>query len=72
MKAKALGKFQEERYLTVREFAALLGVSVDTLYRIQRGHRPRVAIMRRIAGKLGVHPSEITEFAPPPDHSDSA
>lgn len=61
---KSLRQHREERYETVDEFAAFLGISLDTLYRIQKGERPRYRTMRRIAEKLGVHPSEIREFVP--------
>jgi transcriptional regulator with XRE-family HTH domain len=64
-KAKSLQEYREARYLTVREFSDLLDVSVDTLYRIERGDRPRLSTMRRIAERLGVHPSEISEFVLP-------
>ena len=64
--AKALNQYREERYLTVDEFAELLGITPRTLYRITKGEvHPRPTTMRKIAERLGVHPSEIAEFAPP-------
>jgi predicted transcriptional regulator len=61
--AKPLNQFREELYLTVDEFAKHLGISLHTLYKVMRGERPRVTTMRRIAEKLGVHPSDVSEFA---------
>ena len=60
--AKSLNEFREERYLSVDEFAKLLGVSTRTLYNIIGGKRPRLTTMRRIAEKLEVHPTEVSEF----------
>jgi predicted transcriptional regulator len=60
--ARPLNSYREERYLTVDEFAKHLGVSLHTLYKALRGERLRVTTVRRIAEKLGVHPSEIAEF----------
>ncbi len=62
--AKSLRQYREELYLTAPEFADHLGIALDTLYRIQKGERPRITTMRKIAEKLGVHPSEITDFVP--------
>lgn len=61
---KHLMDYREDLYLTMDEYAKLLDVTVETLYKIKRGHRPRPNTMRKIAEKLGVHPSEIAEFAP--------
>jgi transcriptional regulator with XRE-family HTH domain len=65
MAAKTLSDYRAERYLTVDEFADLLGVTPQTLYRIARGEtHPRPTTIRKIAKSLGVHPTEIVEFAP--------
>jgi transcriptional regulator with XRE-family HTH domain len=65
MAAKTLGEYRAERYLTVDEFAELIGVTPQTLYRIARGEtHPRPTTIRKIAKSLGVHPTEIAEFAP--------
>ncbi len=65
MTAKALSEYRAERYLTVDEFAELIGVTPQTLYRIARGEtHPRPTTIRKIAKSLGVHPTEIAEFAP--------
>ncbi len=61
--AKPLNDYREERYLSIDEFAAVLGVAVQTLYRISHGMKARPTTMRKIAQALGVHPSDITEFA---------
>lgn len=60
---KPLDEYRRERYLTVDEFVALLGVSLRTYYRMQE-RQPRITTMRHVAEKLGVHPSEVAEFAP--------
>ncbi len=64
--AKGLTEYREERYMSVDEFVQLLGISTRTLYTILKGKRPRLTTMRRIAEKLGVHPTDIEEFAPRP------
>jgi transcriptional regulator with XRE-family HTH domain len=61
-KSKSLEAYREERYLSVAEFAQLLGITAQTYYGIIRGKRPRWVTMRRVAEKLAVHPSEISEF----------
>lgn len=72
MVAKTLSEYRAERYLTVDEFAELIGVTPQTLYRIARGEtHPRPTTIRKIAKSLGVHPNEISEFArtaPKADH----
>ena len=71
--AKRLAKYRAERYLSVDEFAALLGLTPRTLYRITKGEKgkppskPRPSTIRRIAERLGVHPSDIEEFAQEPE-----
>ncbi len=65
MAAKTLNEYRSERYLTVDEFAELLGVTPQTLYRITRGEtHARPTTIRKIAKSLDVHPTEIAEFAP--------
>ncbi len=62
--SKPLNEYRRTLYLTVEEFAHHLDVAADTTYRIQRGEQPRLSTMRKIASKLGVHPTEIEEFVP--------
>ena len=65
METKTLSEYRAERYLTVDEFAELIGVTPQTLYRIARGEtHPRPTTIRKIAKSLGVHPTEIAEFSP--------
>lgn len=71
MAAKPLDEYRQDRYETVVEFANFLDIAVHTYYKILRGERPRVTTMRRIADKLGVHPSEITEFARKPSSEEA-
>ncbi len=59
---KPLMKFRDELYMTIDEFALHLGVTPRTLYRITEGVKPRPTTIRKIAEKLKVHPSEISEF----------
>lgn len=67
MTPKPLNEYRAERYLTIDEFAELLGVTPQTLYRITRGEtHARPTTIRKIAKSLGVHPSEIAEFARKP------
>lgn len=61
---KTLNDYREERYMGVTEFVKFLDISLHTFYTSIRGKRPRPSTMRRIAEKLGVHPSDITEFVP--------
>jgi DNA-binding XRE family transcriptional regulator len=61
---KTLEEYRQERLLTVDEFAAYLGITIDTFYRIKRGEVPRVTTKRKIAKKLRVKPQNIAEFAP--------
>ncbi len=51
-------------YLSTRELAEQADVAQATLWRIETGkHIPRFGTMRKLAQVLGVHPSEIREFA---------
>lgn len=63
---KTLKQYRAEQYMTVDEFAVFLEVAPDTVYRLQAGRveHIRPSTMRKIAKKLGVHPSEVAEFAP--------
>ena len=61
--AKTLKQYRDHLYMSVPEFAKFLDISVDTLYRIQAGERPRNTTIRRIGERLGVQPEEIAEFA---------
>ncbi len=50
--------------LTVRRLAAAAGVSQTTVVLVENGRSvPRFDTMLRIAGALGIEPSEIEEFA---------
>ena len=60
--ARPLAEYRADRFMTVSEFADFLGVAADTIYRIQRGERPRVSTIRKIAERLQVHPNDIAEF----------
>lgn len=62
-KPKSLDVYRIELYMSVAEFAKYVGISIQTYYGITRGVRPRWSTMRRVAERLGVHPSEIAEFA---------
>ena len=60
--AKSLNRYREEKYMNVREFVDFLGITNTTFYKIIKGQRPRFTTMRKIATKLEVHPSDISEF----------
>jgi DNA-binding Xre family transcriptional regulator len=61
---KPLDEYRLERYQDVTEFITDLGVSAHTYYAaIDPKKSVRPSTMRRIAAALGVHPSEIAEFA---------
>jgi DNA-directed RNA polymerase specialized sigma54-like protein len=62
-KTKSLDDYRRERYETVTEFITFLGIGNHTYYAAMAG-LVRPTTMRRIAEKLGVHPSEISEFLP--------
>jgi transcriptional regulator with XRE-family HTH domain len=62
---KTLEEHRKAAYLTLRELAEKAGVALRTVWRIENGEyeslQPRT--MRKIAGALGVPPSEVSEFA---------
>jgi len=60
--ARPLHDYRRECYMTVEEFVDFLGISLRTFYNILGKKSPRVTTMRRVAKKLGVHPSDIEEF----------
>jgi transcriptional regulator with XRE-family HTH domain len=63
--AQSLEDFRRNRYLTVNEFAQLLGVTPTTYYRLLHG-RAEIPTMRKAAAQLGLPPAAISEFTPPP------
>ena len=62
--AKSLNEYRLEGYMDVTDFVAFLGIATHTYYSALNREGIRLATMRRIAEKLGVHPSEIAEFVP--------
>ena len=58
-----LRQHRRRAYLTVRELARRAGVSTDTIWRIQKGERPKPATIWKIARVLNVHPDEVVEFS---------
>lgn len=63
--AKSLDSYRKQLYMNVDEFAAHLGISLRTLYRIREGEPTRFSTMKKVAAKLGVPPRDITEFIIP-------
>ncbi len=63
--ALPLKEQRRRAFLSTRELAEKAAVAPDTIWRIEGGDykRLRPATMRKIAAALGIHPSEITEFA---------
>ena len=71
--AKSLDKYREERYMTQREFAQVLGITQRTyIALVKHGRRAHPTTMRRIAEVLGVAPSEIAEFARKPSSGEES
>lgn len=64
MAARPLNAYRKSRFMDVDEFVEYIDVSLQTYYRILAGERPRNRTMRKIAEKLGVDPSDISEFVP--------
>jgi plasmid maintenance system antidote protein VapI len=60
--SRPLNEYREERYMSINEFVKFLGISAHTFYAAVEGRRLHMRTMRKIAEKLGVHPSEIEEF----------
>lgn len=50
-------------YLAIQELANKAGISAKTVQRIQKGNRPKLATIRKIASVLNVHPDEVVEFS---------
>lgn len=66
---KTLKEWRNERFLSVRELAALAEVTPATISYIENGKTiPRQKSMRKIAGALGVEPSDVAEFVAGRDH----
>jgi transcriptional regulator with XRE-family HTH domain len=61
---RTLREHRARAYLTARQLADLANVSVATVWNVElhRGLRTKATTMQRIAGALGLHPSEIAEF----------
>lgn len=53
-------KMREERGWERKEFAALVGISTNRIYKIEKAAQPtRPLTLRRIAAVLGVPPQEL-------------
>ena len=60
-----LHRLRELRALSQRELAALAGLSVTTVNRIENGqHRPMPKTVRKLARALGVSPEELLTEQP--------
>ena len=58
-----LKEWRERRLLTQRELAELVGMTVGTINRIERGvHRPRLGTVRKLAEALGVTADELVAW----------
>jgi transcriptional regulator with XRE-family HTH domain len=62
---QSLEDYRQNAFLTVDEFAARLGVSTGTYYRLLRGSAD-ITTKRRVAARLDVPPGIIAEFVPNP------
>jgi transcriptional regulator with XRE-family HTH domain len=68
MLPQSLEDYRQNAFLTVDEFAARLGVSTGTYYRLLKGTSD-ITTKRRVAARLGVPPGIIAEFLPNPSQS---
>jgi transcriptional regulator with XRE-family HTH domain len=50
---------REERGLTQTQFAAAVGVSMSTIYEVERGQRPSVSTVAKVAAFLGRKPADL-------------
>ncbi len=58
--AEKLKELRKARALSLRELAELAGVGHNTIYRIEHGQTNTIPrTVRRLAGALGVEPSEL-------------
>ncbi len=65
---KPLVEVRRGAYMTIRQLADKAGVALRTVWRIEN-HKPgqiNLTTMKKIADALGVHPTEIAEFADQP------
>ncbi len=65
---QSLEDFRQNAFQTVDEFAARLGVSTGTYYRLLKGTAD-ITTKRRVAARLGVPPGVIAEFVPNPSQA---
>ena len=66
MLMRSLEDFRNQRYLTVKEFSAVLGISDQTYRRLlRRDDRIENTTRRHVAERLGVPPHIIAELVPP-------
>ncbi|MDP9475993.1 MAG: helix-turn-helix domain-containing protein [Actinomycetota bacterium] len=57
---KKLKELRRIRVLTLRELEEESGVSYNTIWRLENGHRQaRPSTIRRLAAALGVEPAEL-------------
>ncbi len=57
----ALRKAREAKYLGVAELAAELGVSRQTIWRMERGYEPSLMLIRKASQVLGLDWREIVQ-----------
>jgi transcriptional regulator with XRE-family HTH domain len=65
---QSLEDYRQNAFLTVDEFAARLGVSTGTYYRLLKGTAD-ITTRRRVAARLGVPPAVVAEFLPNPSQA---
>ena len=55
-----LRELRQRRVLTLRELEEVSGVSYNTIWRLENGHRKgRPSTIRKLARALGVQPAEL-------------
>lgn len=61
---KTLREARTERLLTLRDLAERAGVGFSSIHLIETGRSlPRLSMIRKLSGALGVEPGEIAEFS---------
>jgi transcriptional regulator with XRE-family HTH domain len=59
-----LKRLREEQGYSIRELADMAGVSPDTIYQVENGHRlPQPKNRRKIAEALGISPKEVLTYS---------
>jgi len=59
---KSVRAHRIKRFMSQKEFAKFVGLSMDHLGRIERNeHQPHLSTIKKIADKLGISPNELID-----------